>query len=154
MERRPIKSKKLRTDVDDGNKFLKEIKQLKNAKYNNELRRELFDGNDSSGLRKRGPNDSSENMENYYANIQEKLGDEMLTLTRNLKEQTLTASKIIKKDMGVIIKSSKIAHVNTGSLEKEANKLDEHNKRACKCWMWMIIGIVIILFLGKWTICI
>jgi unconventional SNARE in the endoplasmic reticulum protein 1 len=122
-----FKSKVRSADASDG--ILKEIKQLNNAKYNAELRKELFDGDDSSGLRRRGANDSSENMEKYYSNIQEKLSDEMLTLTRNLKEQTLTASKIIKKDTDVVTKSAKLAHQNTGSLEKESKKLDEHNKR-------------------------
>lgn len=142
-----LKSKVNTTEASDG--ILKEIKQLNNAKYNAELRKDLFDGDDSSGLRRRGANDSSENMEKYYANIQEKLSDEMLTLTRNLKEQTLTASKIIKKDTDVVTKSARLAHQNTGSLEKESKKLDDHNKRACKCWMWMMIALVIIIFIGE-----
>lgn len=142
-----FKVKLKNSDANDG--ILKEIKQLSNAKYNNDLRKELFDGDDSSGLRRRGANDSSEKMEKYYSNIQEKLSDEMLTLTRSLKEQTLTASKIIKRDTDIVIKSAKVAHQNTGSLEKESKKLDEHNKRACKCWMWMMIGLVIIIFIGK-----
>lgn len=144
---RLIKSKTKAAEASDG--ILKEIKQLNNAKYNSELRKELFDGDDNSALRRRGGNDSAENMEKYYANIQEKLGDEMLALTRNLKEQTITASKIIKKDTDVVTKSAKLAHQNTGSLEKESKKLDEHNKRACKCWLWMMIGLVIAIFIGK-----
>lgn len=52
-------------------------------------------------MRKRADNESSENMEKYYSNIQEKLADEMLSLTRNLKEQTLTANKILKRDTEV-----------------------------------------------------
>lgn len=125
--------------------ILKEIKQLNNAKHDSALRKELFDGDDSSGLRKRGVND---NMEQYYANIQEKISDDMLALTRNLKEQTLTASKIIKKDTEVVLKSSKIAHQNTGSLEKESKKLDEHSRKACKCWVWIMMGLVIAIFIG------
>lgn len=144
---RNLKSKVKTADVNDG--ILKEIKQLNNAKFNQELRKELFDGDESSGLRQRGANDSSENMEKYYSNIQEKLSDEMLSLTRNLKEQTLTASKIIKKDTNIVTRSAKLAHQNTGSLEKEAKKLDEHNKRACKCWMWMMIAMVIAIFIGE-----
>lgn len=142
-----LKTKTRATEGSDG--ILKEIKQLNNAKYNAELRKELFDGDDNIGLRKRGGNDSAENMEKYYANIQEKLGDEMLALTRNLKEQTITAGKIIKKDTDVVTRSAKLAHQNTGSLEKESKKLDEHNKRACKCWLWMMIGLVIAIFIGK-----
>lgn len=126
--------------------ILKEIKQLNNAKYNSELRKELFDGDDSSGLRKRATND---NMEQYYANIQEKISDDMLALTRNLKEQTLTASKIIKKDTDVALKSTKMAYQNTGSLEKESKKLDEHNRKACKCWIFIMMGLVIAIFIGE-----
>jgi unconventional SNARE in the endoplasmic reticulum protein 1 len=124
------KLKSRNTDVDEG--ILKEIKQLNNAKYTAALRKDLFDGDDSSGLRKRGANESSENMEKYYSNIQEKLGEEMLSLTRNLKEQTLTASKILKKDTEVVLKSSKLANNNQGSLEKESKKLDGHNRRGKK----------------------
>lgn len=147
----PEKLLKTKVKPNDANEegIMKEIKQLSNARYNGELRKELFDGDDFSGLRQRGANDSSENMEKYYANIQEKLSDEMLSLTRNLKEQTLTASKIIKKDCEVVTKSAKIAHQNTGSLEKESKKLDEHNKRACKCWLWMMIGLVVAIFIGE-----
>lgn len=128
--------------------ILKEIKQIGDAKYNKELRKELFDGDELSGLRKRGGADSSENMEKYYDNIQEKLSEEMISLTRNLKEQTLTASKIIKKDTDALTKSARMAHTNIGSLEKESKKLDDHNKRACKCWLWIMIGLVIAIFIS------
>lgn len=143
---RPSKLRSSKTKVsEDG--ILKEIKQLNNAKYNSELRKELFDGDDASGLRKRATND---NMEQYYANIQEKISDDMLALTRNLKEQTLTASKIIKKDTDVALKSTKMAYQNTGSLEKESKKLDEHNRKACKCWIFIMMGLVIAIFIGEW----
>lgn len=147
----PPERKKLtksRKEADNDN-ILKEIKQIGDAKYNKELRSELFDGDDTSGLRRRGAgNDSSENMEKYYDNIQEKLSEEMISLTRNLKEQTLTASKIIKKDTDSLTKSAKMAHTNIGSLEKESKKLDDHNKRACKCWLWIMIGLVIAIFIS------
>lgn len=133
---------------EDSDGILKEIKQISDAKYNRDLRKELFDGDEIGGLRKRVANDSSENMEKYYDNIQEKLSEEMISLTRNLKEQTLTASKIIKKDTDVLTKSAKMAHTNVGSLEKESKKLDEHNKRACKCWLWIMIGVVIAIFIN------
>jgi SNARE protein 1 len=146
----PQKKPKLKRK-DESENILKEIKQLNSAKYERELRKDLFDGDDDAmnGIRRRGgQNESSENMEKYYDNIQEKLGEEMLALTRNLKEHTLTASKIIKKDTEVITRSAKSAHQNIGSLEKESKKLNEHNRRACKCWMWMMIGLVIIIFIG------
>jgi unconventional SNARE in the endoplasmic reticulum protein 1 len=141
------KFKSNKREENDG--ILKEIKQLNNAKYNKEMRKDLFDGDDNlTGVRKRGANESSENMEKYYENIQEKLSEEMLSLTRNLKEQTLTASKIIKKDTDIITKSAKMAHQNIGSLEKESKKLDDHSRRSCKCWMWMMIVLTIMIFIG------
>lgn len=145
----PPQKQKLRSKKDEDNSetILKEIKQLNNAKFNRELRKELFDGDDSSGLRKRGANESAENMEKYYENIQEKLGEEMITLTRNLKEQTLAASDIIKKDTEIITRSARLTHQNIGSLEKESKKLDDHTRKACKCWLWMMIFIVVAIFI-------
>lgn len=130
---------------EDSDSILKEIKQLNNAKYARELRKELFDGDDNSTLRKRGA--GNENMEKYYENIQEKLGEEMIALTRNLKETTLAASSIIKKDTEVITRSARAAHQNVGSLEKESKKLDDHTKRACKCWLWVMIFFVVAIFI-------
>jgi unconventional SNARE in the endoplasmic reticulum protein 1 len=112
------------------------------------LIKELFDGDESSGLRRRGGNESVENMEKYYENIQEKLTEEMISLTRNIKEQAQTAQKIILKDTDVLTKSAKTANSNMGSLEKEATKLDQHNQRACKCWLWIMIGLVIAIFIA------
>lgn len=144
----PERKKLIKHKKEENEGILREIKQLNDAKYNKELRKELFDGDDSTGLRRRGANESSENMEKYYDNIQEKLSEEMINLTRTLKEQTLTANKIIKKDTDVIVKSAKMANTNVGSLEKEAKKLDEHNRRACKCWLWIMIGLVIAIFIA------
>lgn len=144
----PPQKQKLRSRKDDNSEtILKEIKQLNNAKFNRELRKELFDGDDNSGLRRRGANDSAENMEKYYENIQEKLGEEMVALTRNLKEQTLAASDIIKKDTEVITRSARLTHQNIGSLEKESKNLDQHTKRACKCWLWIMIFVVVAIFI-------
>lgn len=52
----PQKQKLLKSRKNDDNSetILKEIRQLNSAKYNKELRKELFDGDDNSGLRKRG----------------------------------------------------------------------------------------------------
>jgi unconventional SNARE in the endoplasmic reticulum protein 1 len=146
-ERKKIERKN-KSNKDEKETILKEIKQISDSKYSRDLRKELFDGDDSSGLRRRGGGESVENMEKYYENIQEKLSEEMISLTRNLKEQTLTASKIILKDTDVLTKSARTAHTNMGSLEKEAKKLDQHNQRACKCWLWIMIGLVIAIFIA------
>lgn len=92
---------------------IREINQIHNANYNNELRTELL-GTDkpesSSTLRKRATGISTssggENMGQamkYYGDVQERIAEDMLSLTRSLKEQTETANRIIKRDTEVKI---------------------------------------------------
>lgn len=78
---------------------------MQDAKYANSLRRDLLGANDSNGLRKRatgssGGDDMNQAMK-HHANLQEKIAEDMLALTRNLKEQTETANRIIRKDTEV-----------------------------------------------------
>lgn len=76
---------------------------MHDSKYTNALRRELLgSSDDSNGLRRRvNAGDDMNKAMKHYTNIQEKLAEDMLMLTRNLKEQTETASKIIRKDTEV-----------------------------------------------------
>lgn len=38
---------------------------------------------------------------------------------------------------------------NQSALEKEATILKDHSKKACKCWMWIMIGLVMVIFICK-----
>lgn len=98
---------KLKSNLVSSDSVLKEINQLQDAKYTNSLRRDLLgvNANDSNGLRKRatgsaGGDDMNQAMK-HHANLQEKITEDMLALTRNLKEQTETANRIIRKDTEV-----------------------------------------------------
>lgn len=102
---------KLKSNLVSSDSVLKEINQLHDAKYTNSLRRDLLGANasDSNGLRKRtaggsgggsGGDDMNQAMK-HHANLQEKITEDMLALTRNLKEQTVTANRIIRKDTEV-----------------------------------------------------
>lgn len=58
------------------------------------------------GLRQRdvkssGPTDGLDELIDYHENMQQKIADDMLLLTRNLKEQSELANRIIKKDTEV-----------------------------------------------------
>lgn len=94
----------------------------------------------------------------YYTTAQEKITEHMLSLTRNLKEQTETANRIIRRDTEVVSRSSGMAERNINSLSKEADKLEQHSKKAYKCWLWLMIVFVIVTFIGeswwrsKWNI--
>lgn len=105
---------------------------------------------DSSKLRLRsgkGNDDLDEALE-YHQNMQQKIADDMLTLTRNLKEQSQLANKIIKRDTEVAANSSNLTEKNFSKLKVESEKLAEHSKRACKCWMWVMLIIVMVLFIN------
>lgn len=79
--------------------------------------------------------------------IQEKIAENMLLLTKNLREQTETANKIIRRDTEVVQASSLMTEKNFDSLKKESDKLQEHSKKAWKCWMWLMIGVVMAIFI-------
>lgn len=117
-----------------------------------------------------------DNIIQYHHNMQEKVAENMLLLTRNLKEQTQLASKIIKKDTEVLCSiifdslkiyqiyhcisfniwfqilknSSQLTENNMSSLTSEHDKLKDHTSRACKCWLWMMIGLVMFTFISTY----
>ncbi|KAH8257256.1 hypothetical protein KR038_006112 [Drosophila bunnanda] len=146
-----------------GENALKEMRQLQNTKQHNELRKELLEDGDAALRRRRGgaeepspsgggiQTSSADNMNEaakYYTNAQEKITDHMLSLTRNLKEQTETANRIIRRDTEVVSRSAGMADRNINSLGKEAEKLEQHSKNAYKCWLWLMIVFVIVTFIG------
>ncbi|XP_020816989.1 vesicle transport protein USE1 [Drosophila serrata] len=146
-----------------GENALKEMRQLQNTKHHNALRKELLEDGDAALRRRRGGAEesspssgsiqttSADNMNEaakYYTNAQEKITDHMLSLTRNLKEQTETANRIIRRDTEVVSRSAGMADRNINSLGKEAEKLEQHSKNAYKCWLWLMIVFVIVTFIG------
>lgn len=94
--------------IGSGEAVIREINQIHNSNYNKEVRAELMGTDDSTtSLRKRvaassgGGTEDMGQASKYYADMQERITEDILTLTRNLKEQTETASKIIRKDTEV-----------------------------------------------------
>lgn len=142
---------KSRTLDDSGKSVIREIKQINKSKFVDDLRQDLLGKNDelNFGIRKRGTTEDMGQAVKYYSDMQEKIAEDMLSLTRNLKEQTETANKIIKKDTDVVLKSANLSEKNITSLSGEAEKLQDHSKRAWKCWMWLMIGFVMMIFIGK-----
>ncbi|EAA11067.4 AGAP005893-PA [Anopheles gambiae str. PEST] len=149
-EKRRLRTKPKATDP-AGDDVMREVRQFHDQKYEKELRSELFNGNFST-IRRRAGQKVAENLEQtvkQYSTEQERLAEDMLKLTRNLKEQTETAGKILKKDTEIVSKSAKLTDQNTSSLTTESTKLQENSKKACKCWMWLMIVFVIITFICK-----
>ncbi|XP_030385977.1 vesicle transport protein USE1 [Scaptodrosophila lebanonensis] len=148
-----------RNSNEAGENALKEIRQIQDTKQYNELRKDLLQDGDSL-RRRRGPDNAlgansaattTDNMNEavkYYNSAQEKITEHMLSLTRNLKEQTETANRIIRRDTEVVSRSTGMADRNINSLGKEAEKLEQHSRKAYKCWLWLMIVFVIVVFIG------
>ena len=77
------------------------------------------------------------------------MAEEMLTLTKALKEQSLAAGDIIRKDTQSLEKTSDLADRNTDRLAVETERLSEHTKAGCRCWIWFLLFVVTLTFVGN-----
>ncbi|XP_075162631.1 vesicle transport protein Use1 [Haematobia irritans] len=143
------RTKRLREAAETSDSILKEMNQLNQSKQYVELRRELLQ---EDTLRRRRPMEDSSGDQSeavkYIRDNQEKITEHMLSLTRNLREQTETANKIIKKDTEMMSRSSGMTDRNISALNKETEKLEDHSRNAWKCWMWLMIIFVIVTFIA------
>lgn len=96
--------------LDSNDHVMREMNQIQDSKYAQSLRRDLLgvSGNDfNNSLRQRvktttaGSGEDMNEAMKHHANVQEKIAEDMLALTRNLKEQTQIANQIIRKDTEV-----------------------------------------------------
>ncbi|EZA58913.1 vesicle transport protein USE1 isoform X2 [Ooceraea biroi] len=134
-----------------------QIHQKTIAKYNKELRADLFHTDKSAnkdGVRQRLSNSNIQDEDldailKYNRNIQEKIAENMLSMTSSMKEHALAASAIIKKDIGVLETSDKLTDINAVKLKKEALKLEEHTNSKWRCWVWLMIAFVLVVFFSK-----
>ena len=149
-----MRSTRLKAEYSEiGDDALREMNQLQSSKQYTDLRKELLQ---DDTLRRRKPleeagsgTSGAENSEavKFIRENQEMITEHMLSLTRNLREQTETANRIIKKDTEMVSRSAGMADRNIGALNKETEKLEDHSRNAWKCWMWMMIVFVIVTFI-------
>lgn len=88
----------------------------------------------------------------YNRNIQEKIAENMLSMTSSIKEHALAANAIIKKDISLLEKSDKLTDINTNKLKTESLKLQEHTQSYWRCWMWVMIACVLVIFFSKYIL--
>lgn len=131
------------TDFSD---TMREITAIKTAQLAHETRKELLE----DGLRQRlQPVDTNmEQAVNHYENLQEKITEDMLVFTQSLKDQTQTANRIIKQDTKAMERSMQQTEKNLDVLRDESHRLQEHSKRAWKCWMWFMVAMVVAIFIS------
>ncbi|XP_066590122.1 vesicle transport protein USE1 [Prorops nasuta] len=131
-----------------------QIHQRTTAKCNKELRDELFNCDkdiSNTAIRQRKltndtHNDDVQALLTYNRNIQEKVAENMILMTSNMKEHALAASAVIKKDINSLEKSDKLSDINVNKLKSESLKLEEHTKSNWRCWLWLMIAFVLVVF--------
>ena len=50
----------------------------------------------------------------------------------------------------VVNRSVQLTDQNFSELKGESEKFSEHSRKTWKCWMWMILFVVLITFIGMW----
>lgn len=112
---------------------------------------------DRDGVRQRISNSNIQDEDldailKYNRNIQEKIAENMLSMTSNIKEQALVANAIIRKDIGALETSDKLTDINATKLKKESLKLEEHTTSTWRCWVWLMIAFVLVVFFSEYTV--
>ena len=80
---------------------------------------------------------------------QERIAEEMLMLTKSLKEQSSIAGNIIRSDTAKLESSSALADSNLEKLDVETKRVGEFSARGnCRCWIWLMMVIVVFTFIG------
>lgn len=139
----------------------KDILLKRRNKVVQNARDELFESRPSSrstedrGVRQRTPGQEAKGTAGedfdvvlrYHNSMQEKIAEEMVSLAQNLKQNALLAGHIVKKDTEMVHKNVLTADHNYKRLQDEQSRLEEHIRRSCSCWIWLMLGVVCIVFL-------
>ncbi|NP_001120491.1 vesicle transport protein USE1 [Xenopus tropicalis] len=84
----------------------------------------------------------------HHHNLQEKLAEEMLRLTQNLKNNTLAAQNVIKQDNQTLSHSIKLADQNFEKLKTESDRLEQHAKKSVNWILWIMLIFVCFTFIS------
>ncbi|XP_037563921.1 vesicle transport protein USE1-like isoform X1 [Dermacentor silvarum] len=138
----------------------KEILLKRQTKAIRDVREELLESRssakttagDNKGLRQRVPGQGAgedfDAVLRYHNSMQEKIAEEMVSLAQNLKQNAVLAGHIVKKDTEAVQKSVQSADQNYERLQNEQRRLEEHIRRSCNCWIWLMLAIVFFVFLN------
>lgn len=84
--------------------------------------------------------------------MQEKIAENMLSMTSTMKEHALTANAIIKKDVNYLEKSNRMSDTNQVKLKGESLKLEEHTRSNWTCGLLLMIVIVLAVFFSEYSL--
>lgn len=133
----------------------KKLCHLTKGRYEKEMREDLFGGSSNdektkgTDLRHRKVSNDKTDINailQHHNEMQEKLADEMLMLTRNLKTNVTAAKRIVSDDLKILSDSSQLAGTNMDRLKVETERLEAHTN-SCTWWVWLMIVAVTCTFL-------
>ncbi|KAM9849397.1 vesicle transport protein USE1 [Aulostomus maculatus] len=84
----------------------------------------------------------------HQHNLQEKIAEDMLSLARNLKNNTLAAQNIIKQDNQTLSQSMRQADLNFEKLKTESERLEQHTKKSVNWLLWLMLILVSFTFIS------
>ncbi|XP_069505327.1 vesicle transport protein USE1 [Ambystoma mexicanum] len=131
------------------------------ARYTGEMRTELLgtasmSANDAEALRKRKglvaeEKQSASEMDavlQHHHNLQEKLAEDMLSLARSLKNNSLAAQNVIKQDNQTLSQSLRMADHNFEKLKTESDRLEQNAKKSVNWLLWIMLIFVCFIFIS------
>lgn len=135
-----------------GQALTSEIHHKTVENHNEQLRAALFGQGDQSEVRRRNvANEENQDLDyllKAHHQAQEQIAEEMLSLTKTLKEQSMAAKEVIQKDTNVIEKANEVVDKNSERLKKETERIQEHTKFSCRCWVWLLLAVVTMTFIA------
>ncbi|NXU47614.1 USE1 protein, partial [Turnix velox] len=84
----------------------------------------------------------------HHQDMQEKLAEEMLSLARSLKNNTLAAQNVIKQDNQTLSHSLRMADQNFEKLKDESDRLEQHAKKSINWLLWLMLIVVCFIFIS------
>ncbi|KAM7026142.1 vesicle transport protein USE1 [Acridotheres tristis] len=133
------------------------------ARCTGQMRRELLgtdplatDDSEELNIRKRKGLTSDEKQSaveldavlQHHQDMQEKLAEEMLSLARSLKNNTLAAQNVIKQDNQTLSHSLRMADQNFEKLKDESDRLEQHAKKSVNWLLWIMLIVVCFIFIS------
>ncbi|NWW58551.1 USE1 protein, partial [Ifrita kowaldi] len=84
----------------------------------------------------------------HHQDVQEKLAEEMLSLARSLKNNTLAAQNVIKQDNQTLSHSLRMADQSFEKLKDESDRLEQHAKKSVDWLLWIMLIVVCFIFIS------
>ena len=84
---------------------------------------------------------------------QEEITNNLLTMAKTMKEQTMSANSIIRQDLVTLEKANILAEENQTNLQTQTQKLQERSGFCTRCWVWLFLLLVCMSFIGKLLLC-